>query len=79
VLRRGRIAAEWYGRGTSATTPHIVFSVSKSISSNPTRSRPRTRLAARIRCDHGEIFVKFAQPSRPLAWKKLFDPARERE
>src|ERR1700704_1239570 len=31
VLRRGRIAAEWYGRGMSATTPHIVFSVSKSI------------------------------------------------
>ena len=31
VLRRGRIAAEWYGPGMSATTPHIVFSVSKSI------------------------------------------------
>jgi CubicO group peptidase (beta-lactamase class C family) len=31
VLRRGRIAAEWYGRGMSATTLHIVFSVSKSI------------------------------------------------
>jgi CubicO group peptidase (beta-lactamase class C family) len=31
VLRRGRIAAEWYGDGMSATTPHIVFSVSKSI------------------------------------------------
>jgi CubicO group peptidase (beta-lactamase class C family) len=31
VLRRGSIAAEWYGRGMSATTPHIVFSVSKSI------------------------------------------------
>jgi hypothetical protein len=31
VLRRGRIAAEWYGHGMSATTPHIVFSVSKSI------------------------------------------------
>jgi CubicO group peptidase (beta-lactamase class C family) len=31
VLRRGRIAAEWYGNGMSATTPHIVFSVSKSI------------------------------------------------
>lgn len=31
VLRRGRIAAEWYGRGMSAATPHIVFSVSKSI------------------------------------------------
>jgi hypothetical protein len=31
VLRRGRIAAEWYGAGMSATTPHIVFSVSKSI------------------------------------------------
>lgn len=31
VLRRGRIAAEWYGSGMSATTSHIVFSVSKSI------------------------------------------------
>jgi len=31
VLRRGRIAAEWYGNGMDATTPHIVFSVSKSI------------------------------------------------
>lgn len=31
ALRRGRIAAEWYGPGMSATTPHIVFSVSKSI------------------------------------------------
>jgi CubicO group peptidase (beta-lactamase class C family) len=31
VLRRGRIAAEWYGPGMSATTQHIVFSVSKSI------------------------------------------------
>ncbi|MDB5616096.1 serine hydrolase [Tardiphaga sp.] len=31
VLRRGKIAAEWYGAGMSATTPHIVFSVSKSI------------------------------------------------
>jgi CubicO group peptidase (beta-lactamase class C family) len=31
VLRRGSIAAEWYGRGMDAVTPHIVFSVSKSI------------------------------------------------
>ena len=31
VLRRGRIAMEWYGHGMNATTPHIVFSVSKSI------------------------------------------------
>jgi CubicO group peptidase (beta-lactamase class C family) len=31
VLRRGRIAAEWYGNAMSGTTPHIVFSVSKSI------------------------------------------------
>jgi len=31
VLRRGRIAMEWYGNGMSATTAHIVFSVSKSI------------------------------------------------
>src|SRR5882757_3079212 len=27
VLRRGLIAAEWYGNGMSGTTPHIVFSV----------------------------------------------------
>jgi hypothetical protein len=31
VLRRGRIAAEWYGNGMNAATPHIVFSISKSI------------------------------------------------
>jgi CubicO group peptidase (beta-lactamase class C family) len=31
VLRRGRIAIEWYGDGMSATAPHIVFSVSKSM------------------------------------------------
>jgi CubicO group peptidase (beta-lactamase class C family) len=31
VLRRGRIAEEWYGPGMGAITPHIVFSVSKSI------------------------------------------------
>jgi CubicO group peptidase (beta-lactamase class C family) len=31
VLRRGRIATEYYDAGMSATTPHIVFSVSKSI------------------------------------------------
>ena len=31
VLRRGRIATEWYGNGMSGATPHIVFSVSKSI------------------------------------------------
>jgi hypothetical protein len=31
VLRRGRIAMEWYGRGMNATTPHVIFSVSKSI------------------------------------------------
>jgi CubicO group peptidase (beta-lactamase class C family) len=31
VLRRGRLAMEWYGNGMCATTPHIVFSVSKSI------------------------------------------------
>ena len=31
VLRRGRIATEWYAQGMDATTPHIVFSVSKSI------------------------------------------------
>jgi len=31
VLRRGRIVAEWYDHGMDARTPHIVFSVSKSI------------------------------------------------
>ena len=31
VLRRGRIVTEWYGDGMSGATPHIVFSVSKSI------------------------------------------------
>lgn len=31
VLRRGRIASEWYGDGMSAATAHIIFSVSKSI------------------------------------------------
>jgi len=31
VLRRGRIAAEWYAGGMDARKPHIVFSVSKSI------------------------------------------------
>ncbi|TKT72650.1 serine hydrolase [Afipia massiliensis] len=31
VLRHGRIAAEWYSSGMDARTPHIVFSVSKSI------------------------------------------------
>lgn len=31
VMRRGRITAEWYANGMNATTPHIVFSVSKSI------------------------------------------------
>ena len=31
VLRRGRIAMEWYGPGMSATAPHIIFSVGKSI------------------------------------------------
>ncbi|MGN6309613.1 MAG: serine hydrolase domain-containing protein [Xanthobacteraceae bacterium] len=31
MLRRGRIAAEWYANGMDARTPHIVFSVSKSI------------------------------------------------
>ncbi|NGX94515.1 MAG: serine hydrolase [Candidatus Afipia apatlaquensis] len=31
VLRRGKITAEWYAGGMDALTPHIVFSVSKSI------------------------------------------------
>ena len=31
VLHKGRVAFEWYGNGLSAGDPHIVFSVSKSI------------------------------------------------
>jgi CubicO group peptidase (beta-lactamase class C family) len=31
VLHKGRIAFEWYGNSLSAGDPHIVFSVSKSI------------------------------------------------
>src|SRR5450759_4001092 len=31
VLRRGRIAMEWYGNDMPPSVPHIVFSVSKSI------------------------------------------------
>ncbi|HEY1383968.1 MAG TPA: serine hydrolase [Dongiaceae bacterium] len=31
VLCQGRIAFEWYGNGLTAADPHIVFSVSKSI------------------------------------------------
>ena len=31
VLHKGRLAFEWYGNGLAATDPHIVFSVSKSI------------------------------------------------
>jgi hypothetical protein len=31
VLHKGRIAFEWYGNGLSAGDPHIIFSVSKSI------------------------------------------------
>jgi CubicO group peptidase (beta-lactamase class C family) len=31
VMRQGRITMEWYGEGMNGTTPHIVFSVSKSI------------------------------------------------
>ena len=32
VLRGGKVAFEWYGNGLDADTPHIVFSISKSIS-----------------------------------------------
>lgn len=32
VLREGSVVAEWYANGLTAATPHIVFSVSKSIS-----------------------------------------------
>lgn len=31
VMRQGRLAMEWYGEGMNGATPHIVFSVSKSI------------------------------------------------
>ena len=31
VLHKGQVAFEWYGNGLSAADPHIVFSVSKSI------------------------------------------------
>ncbi|WP_284735747.1 serine hydrolase domain-containing protein [Dongia deserti] len=31
VLHKGRIAFEWYGNGLTPSDPHIVFSVSKSI------------------------------------------------
>lgn len=31
VLRRGRIVAEWYANGMDAHTPHIIFSISKSV------------------------------------------------
>jgi CubicO group peptidase (beta-lactamase class C family) len=31
VMRQGRVVMEWYGEGMNGTTPHIVFSVSKSI------------------------------------------------
>ena len=31
VLHKGQVALEWYGNGLSAADPHIVFSVSKSI------------------------------------------------
>lgn len=31
VLRGGRVAAEWYGRGYDGTRPHLLFSVTKSV------------------------------------------------
>lgn len=31
VLRAGRCVAEWYGRGYDGTRPHILFSVTKSV------------------------------------------------
>jgi len=31
VLHKGQVALEWYGNGLTAADPHIVFSVSKSI------------------------------------------------
>ena len=51
VLQRGRIAAEWYSNGMDARTPHIVFSVSKSI----------TGALGGILADKG-----FLNPNRPV-------------
>lgn len=31
VLKRGRIAAEWYAAGCKADEPHLIFSISKSV------------------------------------------------
>lgn len=45
VLHRGRLAYEWYGNGLTSTDPHIVFSVSKSI----------TGILAGILVDHGQL------------------------
>jgi CubicO group peptidase (beta-lactamase class C family) len=45
VLHRGRLAFEWYGNGLKPTDPHIVFSVSKSI----------TGILAGILADRGQL------------------------
>lgn len=45
VLHKGRLAYEWYGNGLTSTDPHIVFSVSKSI----------TGILAGILVDHGQL------------------------
>lgn len=45
VLHKGRLAFEWYGNGLTPTDPHIVFSVSKSI----------TGILAGILADRGKL------------------------
>jgi len=45
VLHKGRLAFEWYGNGLKPTDPHIVFSVSKSI----------TGILAGILADRGQL------------------------
>jgi hypothetical protein len=51
VLHKGRLAYEWYGNGLTATDPHIVFSVSKSI----------TGILAGILADRGQL-----EPDAPV-------------
>jgi CubicO group peptidase (beta-lactamase class C family) len=52
VLHKGRIAFEWYGNGLTTADPHIVFSVSKSI----------TGILAGILVEHGQL-----DPDAPVA------------
>src|SRR5919197_167579 len=44
-LLKGKVAFEWYGNGLTPTDPHIVFSVSKSI----------TGILAGILVEHGQL------------------------